>query len=173
MGTRRSSNSTDYTWERQENESAEAYEAFSLYRNLKPTERSLAKVGRQLGKSKNLMERWSSKYEWVSRCRDYDRYIDAEALEKATTNLSKMRAKHIVLGQMLQEKGLEALKEMPIGTLISDPATLLRFLTEGARIEEKNRADEQAAHKPTERDSAEDEALEKLDDILGRIKSGF
>ena len=49
-------------WERLENESSRAFEAFSAYRDLGP-QRSLAKVAETLGKSKALMERWSAKHD--------------------------------------------------------------------------------------------------------------
>ena len=51
-------------WERQKGETPQAFEAFSIYRDM-GSSRSTAKVGRKLGKSKNLMDRWSSRWEWV------------------------------------------------------------------------------------------------------------
>ena len=67
----------------------------------------------------------------------------------------------------------EALKEVPKKLLIANPQILLAFIKEGAAMETRARKDEQEAHRPTQHESAEDEALQKLDDILGRIKSGF
>lgn len=168
---KRADNSTEYVWERLENESAEAYEAFSLYRDMNPAERSLAQVGRKLGKSKALMERWSSKHEWQRRVREYERYIDAIALRKATTQLAEMRARHIKIGQMLQTKGLKALDTIKADEIPVKHA--IRMVTDGMKFEETMAAAEFEAHAPAERDGAEDEALAKLDDILGRIKSGF
>ncbi len=162
---------TEHIWERQENESAEAYEAFSLYRDMPPAERSLAQVGRKLGKSKALMERWSSKNEWRHRVHEYEKYIDALALHKATTQLAEMRARHIKIGQMLQTKGLKALETMKPEEISAKNA--IRMVTDGMKVEEDMAEAEAAAHTPTTRDNAEDEALAKLDDILGRIKSGF
>lgn len=161
----------EHIWERQENESAEAYEAFSLYRDMAPAERSLARVGQKLGKSKTLMERWSSKHEWKHRVYEYEKYLDALALHKATTQLAEMRARHIKIGQLLQTKGLKALEKIEDKYIESQDA--IRMVTEGVKIEATRAGEELAAHTPTTRDSAEDEALAKLDDILGRIKSGF
>lgn len=177
---RRSKTSVEYVWEQQENESAEAYEAFSLYRdgweNSKGTverHRSLAEVGQKLGKSKTLMDRWSSRHDWVFRVREYDKFIEREALDKASANLAKMRTKQILLGSELQNKAFEALKEIPASMLVANPQILLAFIKEGAAMETRARKDEQEAHRPTKHETAEDEALQKLDDILGRIKSGF
>ena len=47
-------------------ESAKAFCAFSIYLNL-GSERSLAAVGRKLGKSVGLLERWSSRWRWLER----------------------------------------------------------------------------------------------------------
>jgi len=62
-------------WERQPGESPEAFEAFALYRDM-GIERSTAKVGRRLGKSKTLMDRWSSDHGWVMRAAVWEREQD-------------------------------------------------------------------------------------------------
>lgn len=188
---KRSNYDAEYIWEQQENESAEAYEAFSLYRDgyetvvkkVKGNEvveskskencRSLQKVSQKLAKSLPLIKRWSSRHDWVYRVREYDKFIEREALDKATESLAKMRTKQILLGSELQNKAFEALKEVPKKLLIANPQILLAFIKEGAAMETRARKDEQEAHRPTQHESAEDEALQKLDDILGRIKSGF
>lgn len=171
MMGKRTDNFAEYAWERLENESPEAYEAFSLYRDMKPDERSVAEVGRRLGKSKTLMERWSSRHEWQRRVREYEKHVDAIALRKATTQLAEMRARHIKIGQLLQTKGLKALEKIKEEDISAKNA--IRMVTDGMKYEEEMAAAEFAAHAPAERDGAEDEALAKLDDILGRIKSGF
>ncbi len=53
-------------FEQQPKESAKAFAAFSLYRDMGP-ERSLAAVAVKLGKSKVMMEKWSSKFDWPAR----------------------------------------------------------------------------------------------------------
>lgn len=54
--------------ERQPKETAVAFEAFRSYLEMGPT-RSVAKVGEALGKSKTLIDRWSSRWSWVERVR--------------------------------------------------------------------------------------------------------
>lgn len=61
-------------WEQQPRESAKAYDAFLLYRDL-GAERSLAAVGQRLGKSKAICERWSARWSWVRRCAAYDTHL--------------------------------------------------------------------------------------------------
>ncbi|MBI3852574.1 MAG: hypothetical protein HY298_20140 [Verrucomicrobia bacterium] len=55
-----------HTFEQQPNESAKAFAAFSVYLGM-GAERSLAAVGKQLGKSEPLMKRWSRKFDWLAR----------------------------------------------------------------------------------------------------------
>ena len=51
-------------------ESNKAFAAFKAYLDMGP-QRSLALVGKQLGKSKNMMEQWSRKFDWVARVQAY------------------------------------------------------------------------------------------------------
>jgi hypothetical protein len=53
-------------FEQQPKETDKAFAAFSLYLSM-GAERSLDAVGRKLGKSKVLMERWSSRWQWSER----------------------------------------------------------------------------------------------------------
>lgn len=65
-------------WERREGESSQAYAAFQEYLIL----RSGAKVGQKLGKSKSLIDSWSSKYDWVKRSVAYDNSLLEETRGK-------------------------------------------------------------------------------------------
>ena len=67
-------------WERQSEETPKQYEAFACYRDMGPS-RSLQAVGRELGKSRALMERWSAANGWVERARALDARDDAIRLE--------------------------------------------------------------------------------------------
>jgi len=53
-------------FEQKPRESAKAFAAFKVYLDLGP-ERSLAATGEKLGKSKVMMEKWSSKFDWPAR----------------------------------------------------------------------------------------------------------
>ena len=56
----------NHAFEQQPRESNKAFAAFSLYLNI-GAERSTAAVGKQLGKSQGLIERWAAKFDWRSR----------------------------------------------------------------------------------------------------------
>ena len=64
-------------WDRQPNESPQAFEAFAIYRDM-AYRRSLAAVAWKLSKSKTLLSRWSSAHGWVKRVAAWDAYNDRE-----------------------------------------------------------------------------------------------
>ncbi len=69
---------TDDAWTRSDDETAKAYAAFCLYRDL-GTERSLEKVRQKVGKRSGYirqLERWSSRYAWPRRSKGYDAHLE-------------------------------------------------------------------------------------------------
>lgn len=84
-------------WERQPNETAQAFEAKRKYLEL-GVGRSNAKVGQALGKSKALMDRWSKAWAWVDTAQEWDNYlagVDFAAMqkrrEKIADDIERMR----------------------------------------------------------------------------------
>lgn len=65
-------------WERQPGETAKAFAAFCVYRDQAPSQRSLSRVAQSLGKSKALMDRWSSQNRWVLRAAAWDNEMDRQ-----------------------------------------------------------------------------------------------
>jgi hypothetical protein len=66
-----------WPWRRQRDESRQAYAAFYSYlRNNacrhSASTRSIRQTARNLGKSRQLLERWSVKWKWGARCDAYD-----------------------------------------------------------------------------------------------------
>lgn len=86
-------------FEQQPKETAKAFAAFSLYLSLGP-QRSLAAVGRKLGKSKVVIERWSSKFDWPSRVNAHSAHM-AIVEREATEALA--RASAVEWGKRQQE----------------------------------------------------------------------
>ena len=72
-------------FEQQPRESDKAFAAFSLYLSLGP-ERSTREVGKQLGKSEGLVERWAAKFDWRSRVAAHGAHlavVERDAIEAA------------------------------------------------------------------------------------------
>lgn len=74
-------------WERRQGESAKAYQAFVIYRDL-GAERSTSKVAQKLSKSEQLIRRWSAKHEWQQRVEAWDAEQQSHADEVLLKTLS-------------------------------------------------------------------------------------
>ena len=97
-------------WERQKDESAQAFEAFVLYRDM-GTERSIRAVSQKLGKSKTLIERWSREKSWVERVRAWDNYLQKEAQKVAIKKVRDMNTRHANMACMIQKAAMAALQK--------------------------------------------------------------
>lgn len=129
----------DELWERQKGESAQAYEAFVIYRDL-GLERSLSKVAQQLDKSRTLMGRWSGDWNWVERCRAWDNAKDAEARRAALQKYKDMNARHVKIALQLQQKALKAMEELPDDALSAKD--IMTFIDKAISIEKMTRQDD-------------------------------
>ena len=89
-------------WNRRSNEPDSAWEAFELYCTMGPGARSNANVGRTLGKSKALADRWSSKWGWVERARAYDMHMADVVQKRLEAEMGEMAVRHVKLGKNLQ-----------------------------------------------------------------------
>lgn len=121
-------------WERQNNESTQAYAAFKCYLDM-GEDRSLRRVEQKLAKSHALISRWSVRWNWQERIRQYDNEMVRAEISAKKNELSKMFQRHSGMSTMLQKKALEALKVLDIDELT--PNMILQFIIAGARLEEK------------------------------------
>lgn len=99
-------------WERQDGESAQAFQAFAVYRDM-GTERSLVKVAQTLGKSKALMERWSVRWQWVARANVWDDELDRQSRRELEKGITEMRKNHANIAKAMLVKALKALQKIP------------------------------------------------------------
>lgn len=81
-------------WERGEGETAKAYEAFRIYRDM-GAERSLSRAAEQIGKSVRLLKKWSSTHGWMRRVHAYDEYIDRKSQGVYERKLEEVNAAHL------------------------------------------------------------------------------
>ena len=123
-------------WEQQPGESAKAFEAFAIYRDM-GVERSVRKVTQRLNKSLTLIGKWSSRYNWPERARAYDRDLDRQAHAQAVRDVRSMTNRHIRIAMQLQAKALEAQEQLNVATL--SPKMQLALLAKATEIERMNR----------------------------------
>lgn len=82
-------------WDQWPDETNLAYQRFSVYLEMGP-ERSLEKVHQKLNKStsyKRQLAKWSTKYDWVARCKEYDDHLLKKSLKNKEDILDRARAK--------------------------------------------------------------------------------
>ena len=100
-------------WERCEGESSKAWLAFRTYRDMDPSDRSLAKVAIRLGYSAPVLcERWSMKLNWVARALAYDEYQDGLARTRRERERLAASDRRIQIAKNMQLVGGAAVQEL-------------------------------------------------------------
>lgn len=127
-------------WERQPSESRKAYTAFCIYRDLGPRERSLIETARRyyLDRTRKRPVQvgvWSSKYNWVSRCKAYDEFIDEQRRQQALDEILEMAGRQAREGTQLQALGLKILQKISAQDPSGNVLDVVRALRTGAEIE--------------------------------------
>lgn len=133
-------------WEKQKGESAQAFEAFKTYRDMGAA-RSNAKVGRQLGKSKQLMDQWSKRWMWVARAEAYDMEQDRIERAELAEYRRQMHKRHRQLASTVQSRLIEFLTSIDgtemtyaqVASLLSASTQLERLAVGEANIVEEHR----------------------------------
>lgn len=100
-------------WDMQPDETSRSYQAFSIYLNLVPSERSLRATNDALGRSSgNSVERWSAKYNWVERAAAYDGYMSSRLLVITESTLAEATEAHIRGTTMVYAKAEQLAMEL-------------------------------------------------------------
>lgn len=121
-------------WERQLNESPQAFEAFACYRDMGAA-RSTVKVSRKLCKSVSLMNRWSSEHDWVKRAAAWDVEKDRVARESQLTDIKEMRKRHAAIAKKMMDTADNALNNIkPDEVSTNEIARLVEIASKLERI---------------------------------------
>ena len=145
---------------KRQGESVKAYEAFQCYLNLGET-RSQRLVSEQLSKSRQLISRWSANYQWVERVAAYENDLQRQAHAEAVKKARQMADRHISIAMKMQQKALQALKEMDPRDI--DPKNLVAFIREATKLERENRTE---IVKDTNPDTGAEAASSSLADVI-------
>ena len=130
-------------WERQPRESDEAFEAFTIYRDMKRpdsrVDRSIREVSEILKKSGALIGRWSSQHKWVERVAAWDNEKDRIAREEQLKQIKIMRKKHAQGAAALFTKAMQGLRQLDAGDL--NAQDVVRLFAEAVRTERLSNGD--------------------------------
>ena len=145
-------------WLRREGESAKAYAAFGLYRDMDPRERSIdaaycAHSGAERGAkgAPGYFNRWAQEHEWAARAAAYDAHREAARLaERGTEEIEAFRDRQRKIAAAATEaavqlltKGLARLKNLPPEEI--PPTALPSFFRAAAAVMEAGTNAEAAA----------------------------
>jgi hypothetical protein len=151
---------TELAWERQPGESEEAYEAFTDY--YKNPKRSQKKTAKAVGKSDALIYRWSVRWHWTERAREYDNALVREEYTATLDEIRKMNKAQAAIGLLLQKKGQEALEKLNLKKMSAKD--LLQFLIQGTTIERRARLSDVSIQ--NKKKAQEESSTEYADDGL-------
>jgi hypothetical protein len=103
-------------WERQDGESAMAFEAFSHYRDMAANERSLSnlidKHGQELATNWRQCARWSSEWQWVARSLAWDDEQDRVKRQGFLDDIRSMSRRHAQIATAVQGKIIERIQKL-------------------------------------------------------------
>ena len=118
-------------WERQSGETAKAYAAFLLYRDLPAMDRSVAAAwGRKTGGKQG--ERWCTAHDWVNRAAEHDSDLASRRREHTAKELERSQDDALILiratlGKVAERiQGMDA-EELAAGQIPAASRTLIEL----------------------------------------------
>lgn len=125
-------------WEKQANETSKAFEAFVTYREIGAS-RSHIKVARRLGKSVQLISRWSRRHNWTQRVSEYDQDLDRQRIANLAAGRAAMAQRHAAQTLYIQKIAMKALRQTDSSQL--NPVVAGRLFAMAVRLERELRGD--------------------------------
>lgn len=125
-------------YERLDGESKQAFEAFTIYRDM-GLARSITKVAQKCTKNESLLKRWSSKYDWVERCKAYDQEMDRLAILENEQQRREMIKEHAAVARAMLEKVKAATETLDPKTLT--PNEMAKWLDIAVKVERLSRGE--------------------------------
>lgn len=125
-------------WERQPRESAPAFAAFRAYRDMGEG-RSLTRAAEEVGKSRDLLRRWSRRWSWVFRAEAWDREEERLVRQATVKARREMSERHAKIAVAVQQKVVTRLAQIDPSELT--PSDLIRWLEVSVKIERAARGE--------------------------------
>lgn len=134
-----------YVWDRRQDlgEGVQAYRYFCVYRDmdrpLPHSKRSINKVAKATGKGPKYLEALSVRFQWVSRAKAYDDYLDEQMREQHDADILEMRKLHANLARSMIKKAAKRLLMVPEEEL--SVADIVKMVDVGVKIERLSRGE--------------------------------
>lgn len=125
-------------WERQPEETSRAFEAFTVYRDM-GAERSINKTCQKLNKNRTTIADWSTKYNWVKRCEEWDKEQDRIARQEQLKAIKSMRNRHAGMAKAMIVKAGRALQKIPDDEIKA--SDISRMIEVASKLERISRGD--------------------------------
>ena len=131
-----------HEWDRLTGESSKAYAHICLYRDM-GTGRSLRQMKGVVECTSHLRQlmRWSARWKWVERCRQYDDHLELQDRLQAEKDRREMHKRHARMGMLAQNFAVRKLEKM-INKIETDkdqdpasPAQVAHILDIGVKVE--------------------------------------
>lgn len=124
-------------WERQDNESLKAFEAFEMYLFMEdPTAK---KVAERLDKSHKLTQGWCTKYNWVHRRRAYEDYLARKRAEDYEKKRLQERYERQQIIDILEGMAVDLARELKNRTEAMTPKDFHAYVSGVTKILEQSR----------------------------------
>jgi hypothetical protein len=88
-----------------------------------------------LSKSIPLTKRWSARWSWAERVREWDGHQEIKLLERRIEQKQKMDEDHLKIIRAARMKAVHALAQIDPETLVNNPTELRFWITEMIKLE--------------------------------------
>ena len=124
-------------WDRQPRESARAFHHFTVYRDMRPEERSVPKAAIAVGISRTRAMELSDQWSWVSRAELWDAHVQAVADRAFLMESARRSRQRAAAAQGLLAVAVRALQAFDVQTAkLGEIAQAIKIAAELARLEE-------------------------------------
>jgi hypothetical protein len=139
-----------HAWDRTSSETPQSWAAFLAYLHQPPGRRSLARLGRELGRSKVLLEGWSSKHAWQARVAEWDRWLEEQRIDATVGEARDMAKRQAQASDYMLAIWLQRAQALVANNQVDELpiAVMPRWLDVAVRVGRLARGDYTAGEQP-------------------------
>jgi hypothetical protein len=134
-------------WEQQPRESAKAFQAFVMYRDM-GVQRSVLAVGRALGKSRQLLDKWSQLHMWTERAQTSDAMMQRHEMEAQIEARKERAVRQVKMARRFQDIAAAKLNSPKFAGKVRQPRDVLAYGRVGIQLEREICGDAQHKEQP-------------------------